>query len=192
MGSQQQTSEQSTSLSYSKMLKFVVLALITSLALSDPEPQGDSYGAPSAPAYSPPPQRQNYDSYSAPVQQVQIQQQLPQLDYFKHETHHYYHAGPPKVIHVRVPVTQKPYIVHVPQGVPVNFVPVQVPRQPAPQIQVIQQPAPYVQYGGSVHDPYVKRKELARSALLSGAGVVKGALITTLINAVNNNNNNGK
>merc|ERR1712123_174993 len=149
--------ERSTSLSYSKMLKFVVLALITSLALSDPEPQGDSYGAPSAPAYSPPPQRQNYDSYSAPsssynsyntptsyqapVQQVQIQQQLPQLDYSKHETHHYYHAGPPKVIHVRVPVTQKPYIVHV-------------PRQPLPQIQVIQQPAPYVQSA-----PYVQYGE---------------------------------
>jgi len=45
---------------------------------------------------------------------------------------------------------------------------------------------------GAVEDPYVKRKELARSALLLGAGVVKGALITTLINAVNNNNNNGK
>ena len=38
----------------------------------------------------------------------------------------------------------------------------------------------------------MKRKELAKSALLLGAGVVKGALITTLINAVNNNNNNGK
>ena len=38
--------------------------------------------------------------------------------------------------------------------------------------------------GGRVDDPYVKRKELAKSALLLGAGVLKGALITTLINNV--------
>ena len=37
-------------------------------------------------------------------------------------------------------------------------------------------------------DPYVKRKELAKNALLLGAGMVKGALLTTLINTVNNNN----
>ena len=33
-------------------------------------------------------------------------------------------------------------------------------------------------------DEYVKRKEIAKSALLLGAGVLKGALITTLINQV--------
>ena len=37
-------------------------------------------------------------------------------------------------------------------------------------------------------DPYVKRKELAKNALLLGAGMVKGALLTTLINTVNNSN----
>ena len=39
--------------------------------------------------------------------------QLPNYDYYKHETHHYYHAGPPKVVQVAVPVTQKPYVVQV-------------------------------------------------------------------------------
>jgi len=116
--------------------------------LSDPAPD-TSYGAPLAPAYSPNPTYDSYNapaaSYRAPVQQVYP---VPNLDYYKHETHHYYHAGPPKVIHVRVPVTQRPYTVHVPQGVPVNFVPVQVPTQAAPPIQVIQQPSQYVAYGG--------------------------------------------
>ena len=41
-----------------------------------------------------------------------------------------------------------------------------------------------------MESPYVKRKELIKSGLLLGAGVLKGALITTLIN--NANNNNGK
>ena len=42
---------------------------------------------------------------------------------------------------VQVPVTQRPYTVHVPQNVPVNFVPVSVPRQELalPGIQVIEQ-----------------------------------------------------
>ena len=40
---------------------------------------------------------------------------------------------------VQVPVTQRPYTVHVPQNVPVNFVPVSVPRQDLPGIQVIEQ-----------------------------------------------------
>jgi len=43
---------------------------------------------------------------------------------------------------------------------------------------------------GDFDDPYIKRKELIKSGLLLGAGVLKGALITTLIN--NANNNNGK
>jgi len=43
---------------------------------------------------------------------------------------------------------------------------------------------------GAFDDPYIKRKELIKSGLLLGAGVLKGALITTLIN--NANNNNGK
>ena len=45
-------------------------------------------------------------------------------------------------------------------------------------------------YAGDFDDPYIKRKELIKSGLLLGAGVLKGALITTLIN--NANNNNGK
>ena len=58
-----------------------------------------SYGAPAAPVYSPTP-----SSYSAPAPG-----QVPDYDYYKHEHHHFYHAGPPKVVHVKVPVTQKPY-----------------------------------------------------------------------------------
>ena len=70
-----------------------------------------------------------------------------------------YHAGPPKVVQVAVPVTQKPYVVQVgwdnypqcsraphnlppcvqvPQNVPVRFVPVNVPTQPPPRPQVVQ------------------------------------------------------
>ena len=47
----------------------------------------------------------------------------------------------------QVPVTQKPYTVHVPQNVPVNFVPVSVPTQQLPGIQVVQQdPFTYCEY----------------------------------------------
>ena len=46
-----------------------------------------------------------------------------------------------------MPVTQKPYTVHVPQNVPVNFVPVSVPTQQLPGIQVVQQdPFTYCEY----------------------------------------------
>ena len=69
-----------------------ILLLLPGLSLTD-----STYGAPAAPVYSPTPQ------YSAPAAQ------LPNYDYYKHDHHHYYHAGPPKVIHVKVPVTQKPY-----------------------------------------------------------------------------------
>ena len=36
---------------------------------------------------------------------------------------------------------------------------------------------------------YVTRKELVKSGLLLGAGILKGALLTTVINNINNNNN---
>ena len=35
----------------------------------------------------------------------------------------------------------------------------------------------------------MKRKELVKGALLLGTGVLKGALLTTLYNNLNNNNN---
>merc|ERR1712004_713479 len=124
-----------------------------------------------------------------------ISQPKHDYDYYKHEHHHYYHAGPPRVYKVPVPVTQKPHIVHVPQNVPVKFVGVNVPVPPP--VQYVGQPVEITpQYGGVYHhsgdfdDPYIKRKELIKSGLLLGAGVLKGALITTLIN--NANNNNGK
>ena len=63
---------------------------------------------------------------------------MPPNDYYKHESHHFYHAGPPRVYQVHVPVTQKPVTVHVPQNVPVNFVPVQVPTQDLGPLSVIE------------------------------------------------------
>merc|ERR1711963_344503 len=162
----------------------------------------DSYGAPvGRPVHSPQPQQ-----YSAPVQTYQgtANVQLPNHDYYKHEHHHYYHAGPPKVVQVQVPVTKKPYVVQVPQNVPVQFVPVNVPTQPPPPVQVIQvqphvgysQPQhihhyPSVGYQGGYqqNSAYVSRKELVKSGLLLGAGILKGALLTTVINNINNNNN---
>merc|ERR1712018_1005815 len=160
--------------------------------------QSDSYGAPYAPPqqYQP---RPSYDSYSAPSYQAPPptydSQPKHDYDYYKHEHHYYYHAGPPRVYKVPVPVTQKPHIVHVPQNVPVKFVGVNVPVPPP--VQYVGQPVEITpQYGGVCHhsgdfdDPYIKRKELIKSGLLLGAGVLKGALITTLIN--NANNNNGK
>merc|ERR1712126_345624 len=76
----------------------------------------DGYGAPYAPPqqYQPQPQ---YDSYSAPSPPVQYQASAPapsyaydsqpkyNEDYYKHEHHHYYHAGPPRVYKVPVPAT---------------------------------------------------------------------------------------
>ena len=40
-----------------------------------------------------------------------------------------------------------------------------------------------------VDQGYVTRKELVKSGLLLGAGILKGALLTTVINNINNNNN---
>jgi len=128
------------------------------------------------PSYNSP----TYNSYQAdPTQHV-------------HQHNHYYHQANPVV---KVPVAPKPYVVQVPQNVPVHFVPVNVPTR-APQYQTV--PVHLVpQHHGykqqyQVHNPagdeYVKRKEIAKSALLLGAGVLKGALITTLINQVQNNN----
>ena len=39
-----------------------------------------------------------------------------------------------------------------------------------------------------VDQGYVTRKELVKSGLLLGAGILKGALLTTVINNINNNN----
>ena len=143
--------------------------------------------------------------------------QLPPADYYKHETHHFYHAGPPRVYQVRVPVTQRPVTVHVPQNVPVNFVPVHVPTQSqglGPLSVVELDPFGRMnliyfwmikiyfladQYGfdgfdgfdsstglfGRWGDQYVRRKELVKGGLLLGAGMVKGAVLTTIINGLN-------
>merc|ERR1711997_64518 len=137
-----------------------------------------SYSAPAKPSYRP--------SYSAPAPSYQtVEVELPDYDYYKHEQHHYYHAGPPRVFHVKVPVTQRPYTVHVPQNVPVNFVPVSVPRQDLGPIQVLEQdPFTYFDYSS----PYVQRKELVKGALLLGTGMVKGAILTHLYNQLNTNN----
>merc|ERR1711936_397088 len=185
------------------VLPLLVMADTESSSDSASSRQSDGYGAPYAPPqqYQP---RPSYDSYSAPSYQAPTYQAPPpsydsqpkhDYDYYKHEHHHYYHAGPPRVYKVPVPVTQKPHIVHVPQNVPVKFVGVNVPVPPP--VQYVGQPVEITpQYGGVHHhsgdfdDPYIKRKELIKSGLLLGAGVLKGALITTLIN--NANNNNGK
>jgi len=226
----------------------------------------DSYGSPAAPSAN------NYDSYSAPAaptyqqayqQPVQHQHQHYQEPAYQprnglnhdHVHHHYYHPSNPIV---KVPVTRAPFVVRVPQNVPVKFVPVNVPTQ-APQYQHLpvqyapnygyhlqepdcddvdldcfkgiandwfgdgkrpqrspftvapspypaSYPAPYPApspYPSSYPPPpyanspypypsqqdtaFVERKELIKSALLLGAGVVKGAVITTLINQAQNN-----
>merc|ERR1712020_8537 len=155
----------------------VTLLLLFSPSLAD---LSDSYTAPQAPraSYRPSYSAPAKPSYSAPVrpsyQTVEVE--LPDYDYYKHEQHHYYHAGPPRVFHVKVPVTQRPYTVHVPQNVPVNFVPVSVPEQ---------DPFTYFDSGS----PYVQRKELVKGALLLGTGMVKGAILTHLYNQLNPNNN---
>merc|ERR1719220_1412950 len=111
-----------------------VLLLLPSLSLT----QSDSYGAPAlSPISYSPPEQQSYQA-PRPSYTQQAPQQIPNYDYYKHETHHFYHAGPPRVVHVKVPVTQKPYVVQVPQNVPIKFVPVQVPPPPTPPVQVVQ------------------------------------------------------
>ena len=47
----------------------------------------------------------------------------------------------------------------------------------------------YPGYQGYQDPGYVTRKELVKSGLLLGAGILKGALLTTVINNINNNNN---
>merc|ERR1711963_355973 len=126
------TAEHGTVVMATVRISCILPLLLPVLSMADV----DSYGAPvGRPVYSPQPQQ-----YSAPVQTYQgtANVQLPNHDYYKHEHHHYYHAGPPKVVQVQVPVTQKPYVVQVPQNVPVQFVPVNVPTQPPPPVQVVQ------------------------------------------------------
>merc|ERR1711953_532680 len=167
MGSQTRSEMQA------RLLSPFLLFLCAAVTVGD---LSDSYTAPPAPrqsykpsykpSYSPP-------SYQAPSQVQTVQVELPNHDY---------HAGPPRVFHVKVPVTQKPYTVHVPQNVPVNFVPVSVSTQQLPGIQVVQQdPFTYFDSGS----PYVQRKELVKGALLLGTGMVKGALLTHLYNQLN-------
>merc|ERR1712130_997518 len=110
--------------SYKMLSALVFLGTLSSCLLADTLPLSDTYTAPAAPktSYSSP-QSYNAPSYSVPqsasysspgAQTVAVE--LPAADYYKHETHHYYHAGPPRVYKVHVPVTQKPYTVHVPQN----------------------------------------------------------------------------
>ena len=47
----------------------------------------------------------------------------------------------------------------------------------------------YPGYQGYQDQGDVTRKELVKSGLLLGAGILKGALLTTVINNINNNNN---
>ncbi|XP_023320842.1 leucine-rich repeat extensin-like protein 1 isoform X2 [Eurytemora carolleeae] len=252
-------------------MRSLVLLFLPSLALAAPKPDSSSsYGAPHAPVY---------DSYSAPPAPTYAKQQYypPQQQYVNppdsHVHHHYYHQAQPVV---QVPITPQPYVVQVPQNVPVQFVPINV-DVPPPQYQTVpvhlapQQgyvlpdrsecydydleclgnigrdfglpiphpyqgpvaapyqypgPSPYAgspfgggglaapyQYpgpspyagspfrgglgslfggglggfGGGFDDPYIKRKELIKSGLLLGAGVIKGALVTTLINQATQN-----
>jgi len=201
----------------------LLMGLLPVMTLGAPDTgYNGGYGAPHAPAY---------DSYSAPAPSYNAPVQsysAPATAYAgapvyshsdnQHVHHHYYHQAAPVV---RVPVTPKPFVVQVPQNVPVRFVGVNVPT-PAPQYQQLpvhlapgygyRLPDPNECYdfgldclgkigrdfGLPVGDPhygryarqedaYVKRKELAKSALLLGAGVVKGALITTLINQAQQN-----
>merc|ERR1711894_798829 len=172
----------------------VLLVSSVSLVLSDytkPAPirRQDAYGAPSAPAYqdsysAPSYRAPSYSgpTYSAPSYNTVQSVELPPNDYYKHETHHFYHAGPPRVYQVQVPVTRKPATVHVPQNVPVNFVPVHVPTQDLGPLSVVELD-PFADHYG---DPYVKRKELVKGALLLGTGMIKGALLTTLYNNLAN------
>merc|ERR1712200_354373 len=181
--------------------------------------QSDGYGALYAPPqqYQ---ARPSYDSYSAPSYEAPSYQAPPptydsqpkhDYDYYKHEHHHYYHAGPPRVY--KVPV--KFVGVNVPVPPPVQYVgqPVEITPQYGGvyhhsdsecydyDLDCLANVArdfgvPVPRGGrslagfGDFDDPYIKRKELIKSGLLLGAGVLKGALITTLIN--NANNNNGK
>ncbi|XP_023320844.1 leucine-rich repeat extensin-like protein 1 isoform X4 [Eurytemora carolleeae] len=223
-------------------MRSLVLLFLPSLALAAPKPDSSSsYGAPHAPVY---------DSYSAPPAPTYAKQQYypPQQQYVNppdsHVHHHYYHQAQPVV---QVPITPQPYVVQVPQNVPVQFVPINV-DVPPPQYQTVpvhlapQQgyvlpdrsecydydleclgnigrdfglpiphpyqgpvaapyqypgPSPYAGspfgggglggFGGGFDDPYIKRKELIKSGLLLGAGVIKGALVTTLINQATQN-----
>merc|ERR1712117_616243 len=159
----------------------VLLVSWVSLVLSDytkPAPirRQDAYGAPSAPAYQDSYTAPSYSapSYSAPSYNAVQSVQLPPNDYYKHESHHFYQ--------VQVPVTRKPVTVHVPQNVPVNFVPVHVPTQDLGPLSVVELD-PFADHYG---DPYVKRKELVKGALLLGTGMIKGALLTTLYNNLAN------
>ena len=67
----------------------------------------DSYTAPQAPraSYRPSYSAPAKPSYSAPSPSYQtVEVELPDYDYYKHEQHHFYHAGPPRVFHVKVTV----------------------------------------------------------------------------------------
>jgi len=169
----------------------LLMGLLPVMTLGAPDTgYNGGYGAPHAPAY---------DSYSAPAPSYNAPVQsysAPATAYAgapvyshsdnQHVHHHYYHQAAPVV---RVPVTPKPFVVQVPQNVPVRFVGVNVPT-PAPQYQQLPvhlAPGYGYRLPARQEDAYVKRKELAKSALLLGAGVVKGALITTLINQAQQN-----
>ena len=71
------------------------------------------------------------------------------------------------VYQVHVPVTQRPYTVHVPQNVPVNFVPVSVPTQSLGPISIVEQ------------NPFTFSEYLVKKNIWSFSKKIFAQLITT-------------
>merc|ERR1711971_102231 len=127
-----------------------------------------SYGAPSYSAPS--------SSYDAPLEKSAVE----------HNHHHYYHdAPPPRVYHAPKPTYHPPPTYHAPAP---------TYHQPQPVYDQYQYAPSY--YGHTYYDDdeyvHLNKKEVTKGALLFGAGLLKGVIVTGLINSANNGITIGK
>merc|ERR1711971_28267 len=129
-----------------------------------------SYGAPS---YSAPSSSYGAPSYNAPLEKSAVE----------HTHHHYYHDAPKPVYHAPKPTYNPPPTYHAPAP---------TYHQPQP---VYDQYAPNY-YGHTYYDDdeyvHLNKKEVTKGALLFGAGLLKGVIVTGLINSANNGITIGK
>merc|ERR1711935_310121 len=136
--------------------------------------------------------REGSSSYGAPSYDAPHEKSA-----VEHNHHHYYHdAPPPRVYHAPKPTYHPPPTYQAPRPTynppPTYHAPAPTYHQPQP---VYDQYAPSY-YGHTYYDDdeyvHLNKKEVTKGALLFGAGLLKGVIVTGLINSANNGITIGK
>merc|ERR1711935_936398 len=121
--------------------------------------------------------REGSSSYGAPSYGAPSYDAPHEKSAVEHNHHHYYHdAPPPRVYHAPKPTYHPPPTYHQPQPIYDQYAP--------------------SYYGHTYYDDdeyvHLNKKEVTKGALLFGAGLLKGVIVTGLINSANNGITIGK